>query len=92
MNWTTVICGATTAPRCATWPTASPRPRHDTVFPWGAFAANLTAHTGHGLLAGAVGATVPDALQHFIGPDLVAVSDVRRAARVRHLLARQRHT
>jgi CrcB protein len=47
--------------------------RHDTGFPWGTFTVNLVACTVLGLLAGAATATtVPQPLQHLIGPGLCA--------------------
>lgn len=47
--------------------------RHDTVFPWGTFGVNLAACAGLGLLTGATTATtVPQALQHLVGPGLCA--------------------
>ncbi|WP_373873295.1 fluoride efflux transporter FluC [Actinoplanes derwentensis] len=47
--------------------------RLGTGFPWGTFAVNMAACTGLGLLTGAATEiTVPEALQHLIGPGLCA--------------------
>ncbi|MFE5078371.1 fluoride efflux transporter FluC [Streptomyces halstedii] len=73
MNWLMVICGAIIGAPLRYMTDRAVQARHDTVFPWGTFAVNITACTGLGFITGAASAaTVPDAIQHFIGPGLLA--------------------
>ncbi|MFD7918778.1 fluoride efflux transporter FluC [Streptomyces sp. NPDC059740] len=73
MNWLMVVVGALLGAPLRYLTDRAVQARHDTVFPWGTFSANLAACAGFGFLTGAAtAATVPQALQHLVGPGLCA--------------------
>jgi fluoride exporter len=73
VNWLMVVLGALIGAPLRFLTDRAVQARHDTVFPWGTFTANLCACAGLGLITGASTATtVPEALQSFIGPGLCA--------------------
>lgn len=73
MNWLMVIAGAVVGAPLRYLMDRTVRARHDSVFPWGTFAVNMTACTVLGFLTGAATATtVPAPLQHLVGPGLCA--------------------
>ncbi|WP_329138720.1 CrcB family protein [Streptomyces sp. NBC_01476] len=73
MNWLMVLTGAVVGAPLRYLTDRAVQARHDTVFPWGTFTVNIAACAGLGFLTGAATATtVPQALQHLIGPGLCA--------------------
>lgn len=73
MNWLMVVLGALIGAPVRYLTDRAVQARHDTVYPWGTFTANICACAGLGLITGAAAATaVPAALQSFIGPGLCA--------------------
>ncbi|MEU6485510.1 CrcB family protein [Streptomyces sp. NPDC046887] len=73
MNWAMVVLGALVGAPLRFLVDRTLQSRHRTAVPWGTAAVNLAACAGLGLLTGAATATtVPDALQHLIGPGLCA--------------------
>lgn len=73
MNWLMVLAGALVGAPLRYLTDRAVQSRHDTVFPWGTFGVNLAACAVLGLLTGAATATtVPQALQHLVGPGLCA--------------------
>ncbi|WP_326948447.1 CrcB family protein [Amycolatopsis sp. NBC_01307] len=73
MNWLMVIAGALVGAPLRYLTDRAVQARHDTGFPWGTFTVNVIACTVLGFLTGAATATtVPQPLQHLIGPGLCA--------------------
>ncbi|WP_405591047.1 fluoride efflux transporter FluC [Streptomyces sp. NBC_01190] len=73
MNWLMVIAGAVVGAPLRYLTDRAVQSRHDTVFPWGTFTVNIAACAGLGFLTGAATATtVPQSVQHLIGPGLCA--------------------
>ncbi len=73
MNWLMVIAGALVGAPLRYLTDRAVQARHDTGFPWGTFTVNVVACTVLGFLTGATTATtVPQPLQHLIGPGLCA--------------------
>ncbi|MEV8293199.1 fluoride efflux transporter FluC [Streptomyces rochei] len=73
MNWLMVMAGAIIGAPLRYLTDRAVQARHDTVFPWGTFSVNIAACAGLGFLtAAATVTTVPEALQHLIGPGLCA--------------------
>ncbi|WP_329459927.1 fluoride efflux transporter FluC [Streptomyces sp. NBC_01497] len=73
MNWLMVITGAIVGAPLRYLTDRAVQARHDTVFPWGTFTVNIAACAALGFLTGAATATtVPQAVQHLIGPGLCA--------------------
>jgi len=71
MNWAMVLIGAAIGAPLRYTIDRAVQSRHDTVFPWGTFTVNITACAILGFLTGATTATtVPQPLQHLIGPGL----------------------
>ncbi|MDH6131762.1 CrcB protein [Kitasatospora sp. MAA4] len=71
MNWLLVILGAVVGAPLRYLTDRAVQSRHDTVFPWGTFAANLTGCLILGTLAGAVSAGAASSqLQLLIGTGL----------------------
>ncbi|MFD4941490.1 fluoride efflux transporter CrcB [Streptomyces sp. NPDC058239] len=71
MNWLLVIVGAAVGAPLRYLTDRAVQSRHDTVFPWGTFAVNVTGSLILGLLTGAVAAGAASShLQLLIGTGL----------------------
>ncbi|MER5356823.1 fluoride efflux transporter CrcB [Streptomyces sp. NPDC002785] len=71
MNWLLVIAGAAVGAPLRYLTDRAVQSRHDTVFPWGTFAVNVTGSLILGLLTGAVAAGAASSpLQLLIGTGL----------------------
>lgn len=71
MNWAMVLLGAAIGAPLRYAIDRKIQAGHETVFPWGTFAANMIACAILGFVTGAASATaVPDWVQHLLGPGL----------------------
>lgn len=71
MNWVLVIAGGAAGAVLRYLTDRAVQARHDTVFPWGTFAANITGCLILGVLAGATTAgAAPHSLQLLLGTGL----------------------
>ena len=71
MNWIMVLLGAAVGAPLRYTLDRAVQSRHDTVFPWGTFTVNVTACAILGFItAASTATTVPQSLQHLIGPGL----------------------
>ncbi|MFC7305810.1 fluoride efflux transporter CrcB [Streptomyces monticola] len=71
MNWLLVLCGAAVGAPLRYLTDRAVQSRHDSVFPWGTFTANVTGCLVLGLLTGAVAAGAASSqLQLLLGTGL----------------------